>query len=92
MKLKRVMKQILCTVYLHFVESLRIYMFPVSHHQAVAMYTCDNWCVLYVLSTVGRPGVPADSRLRRATYINCCIYALLTRDDGLLASPKRVEV
>jgi hypothetical protein len=52
----------------------------VAHHQEVTMYICDNW------------SRPADSRLRRTTRTNCHIYTLLPPDDGLLASPKHVEV
>jgi hypothetical protein len=33
-----------------------------------------------------------DSQLKRTTRTYCCIYALLPPDDGLLASPKHVEV
>jgi hypothetical protein len=34
----------------------------------------------------------ADSQIRRTTRTNCHIYTLLPPDDGLLASPKHVEV
>jgi hypothetical protein len=40
----------------------------------------------------GRPGWPAGSRLRRTTRTNCCIYTLLPTEDGLLESPKHLEV
>jgi hypothetical protein len=33
-----------------------------------------------------------DSQLKRTTHTNCNIYTLLPPDDGLLASPKHVEV
>jgi hypothetical protein len=35
---------------------------------------------------------PADSQLKRTTLTSCNIYTLLPPDDGLLASPKHVEV
>jgi hypothetical protein len=38
------------------------------------------------------PTRPADSRLRRTTRTNCCIYALLPHNDGQLASPKHIEL
>jgi hypothetical protein len=34
----------------------------------------------------------ADCQLSRTTRTNCYIYTLLPPDDGLLASPKHVEV
>jgi hypothetical protein len=37
-------------------------------------------------------GPLADSQLKRTTRTNCGIYTLLPPDDGLLASPKHVEV
>jgi hypothetical protein len=36
--------------------------------------------------------VLADSRLRRTTRTNSHIYTLLPPDDGLLSSPKYLEV
>jgi hypothetical protein len=45
--------------------------------------------VCRVLVAVGRP---ADIRLRRTTRTNCHIYTLLSPDDGLIGSPKHVEV
>jgi hypothetical protein len=61
----------------------------VVHHQEVTMHICDNWYVLYVLVDCRR----ADfSGLRRTTHTNCHIYTLLPPDDGLLTSPKHVEV
>jgi hypothetical protein len=56
------------------------------------MYICDNWYVLYVLVDSWRAWMAADSRLRRTTRNNCHIYTLLSPDDGLLASPKHIEV
>jgi hypothetical protein len=53
------------------------------------MYIFDNWYVFRSKSTVGGP---TDSRLRRTTCTNCHIYTLLPPDDGLLASPKHVDV
>jgi hypothetical protein len=38
------------------------------------------------------PTRPADGELRRTTRTNCHICTLLPPDDGLLASPKLVEV
>jgi hypothetical protein len=70
----------------------------VAHHQVVAMYICDSWCVLYVIVDCqlawleGNSITPADSQLKRTTRTNCCIYTLLPPDDGLLASPKHVQV
>jgi hypothetical protein len=63
------------------------------------MYICDNWYVLYVLVDCRRawmewntPSSAADSRLRITIHTNCHIYTLLPPDDGLLASPKHVEL
>jgi hypothetical protein len=57
----------------------------VDPHQEVTMYEyiCDDWYVLYVL---------VGSRLRRTARTNWHIYTLLPPDEGLLASPKHVEV
>jgi hypothetical protein len=62
----------------------------VAHHQEVTVYICDSWYVLYVL--VDTSTRPADSQLKRTICTIRCIYTLLTPDDGLLASPKHVEV
>jgi hypothetical protein len=71
----------------------------VAHHQEVAMYVCDSWCVLYILvdchgglcGMCSIPSMPADSRLR-LRHIPAVTYTLLPLDDGLLASLKYVEV
>jgi hypothetical protein len=60
----------------------------VAHHQKAAMYTCDNWYLLYVLVEL-RLSRPADSRLKSTAHASCHIYTLLASDDGLLASPKQ---
>jgi hypothetical protein len=74
----------------------------VAHQQQVTTYICDNLYVLYIL--VDR--WPANSRLRRTTstdwpaniqlrhktHAYCHIYILLPPVDGLLGSPKHVEV
>jgi hypothetical protein len=61
----------------------------VADHQEVSRYICDNWYVLYVFVNFGGP---AEWRLRRATRTNYHVYTLLPPDEGLLASPKHVEV
>jgi hypothetical protein len=38
------------------------------------------------------PTRQTDSQLKRTTHINCCIYTLLSPDDGQVASPKHVEL
>jgi hypothetical protein len=78
---------------------LHISGFLVAHHQEVTMYICDHWYVLYVLVdcrcvwTLILPR-PADGRLRHTTSTSghIYLYTLLPPDDGLLESPKHVEV
>jgi hypothetical protein len=50
----------------------------VAHHQEVTMHMCSNWYVSYVLVDCRQAWVYA--------------YTLLPPDDGLLASPKHVEL
>jgi hypothetical protein len=57
----------------------------VAHYQEVAMYVCDNWYVLYVLVDFGRPDW-------NGTRTDCRIYTMLPPDDGLISSPKHVEI
>jgi hypothetical protein len=44
------------------------------------------------LFTSSIPSRPADSRLSRTSRTNCHKYTIRTPDDGLLATPKHVEV
>jgi hypothetical protein len=71
----------------------------VAHHQEVTMYIRENWYVLFVLVDFRRGWLewtikarPADSRLKRTTRTSFCVYTLLPPDDGLLASPKHVQL
>jgi hypothetical protein len=50
-------------------------------------YIYNETNLMHYLSSVS-----ADSQLKRTTRTNCHIYALLRPDDGLLATPKHVEV
>jgi hypothetical protein len=100
----RAMKPTWCTSYLQFIRSLYLYTLHVSgllvaHHQEVTIYiyiyaTIGTCCTSQ--STVDRPASipirPANGQLRRTTRTNCHMYTLLHPDEGLLASPKHVEV
>jgi hypothetical protein len=56
----------------------------VAHHQEVPMHICDIWYVLYVIvDLLGLDGMDP---------VPYTVYTLLPTDDGLLASPKHVEV
>jgi hypothetical protein len=81
--------------YFQFIESLYFYMFR------AASSTSSGGSSAYMRQLVllvrrSRPSVglarPGNSRLRCTTRINCRICALLPPDDGLLASPKHVEI
>jgi hypothetical protein len=54
------------------------------------MYICDNWYVFVRLSrlSAGPPTVDLDAK----TLTSYDIYTLLPPDDGLLASPKHIEL
>jgi hypothetical protein len=74
---------------------LRVSGLIVANHQEVAMYICNKWYVLYVLvdcQLACLTNQASDSQIKRTTRTIFCIYTLLPRDDGLLASPKHVEV
>jgi hypothetical protein len=77
----------------------------VAHHQEVTMYTCYMWQLVRVvrLSPLGEAHRQSTktyntyqlshTHTHRHIYIYIYIYiTLLSPDDGLLASPKRVEV
>jgi hypothetical protein len=69
----------------------------VAQHQEVTMYICDNWYVLYVFVDCRRGWMEWNKFHciqvhQRTTHTNCRIYILLPPDDGLLASPKHVEL
>jgi hypothetical protein len=58
------------------------------------LYVSINVCIIvctfmYVLVDCRQS---ADSRLRGTTRTNCHIYTLLPPDDGLLSSPKHLQI
>jgi hypothetical protein len=74
-----------------FTIALHVSGLLVAHHQDVAMYISNNGYVFYVLVDCRWAWTP-DSELKLTTRANCHTYTLLPPDDGLLASPKHVEV
>jgi hypothetical protein len=52
------------------------------------MYVTTGTCCTCWLTVGG----PTGSRLRRTTCTSCHIYELVPPDDGLLASPKHVDL
>jgi hypothetical protein len=91
-----VIKPTCCTIYLQFFSvtiPLHVSGLLVAHHQEVTMYICDKQYV-----NVGEPASiptrPDVSPLRCTARTNCHIYeyTLLPPDDGLLASPKLLEI
>jgi hypothetical protein len=63
----------------------------VAHHQEVTMYICDNWYVLYVLADCRRAWKEWNSSPFNPGHSNP-FHTLLPPGNGLLTSPKHVEV